>query len=140
VKPKGFIRKTKQREVILEVLRNTKTHPTADWIYNEVRKKMPHVSLGTIYRNLKTLSEHGEIQELAFGSTQSHFDANAVNHYHFVCEKCGAIEDIDLDLISGLEERVAEKTGNKVFSHRLEFYGICADCAEDEDSSMPQAN
>ena len=65
MKPKGFVRRTRQREVILEVLRGTKSHPTADWVYQEVRKEMPQVSLGTIYRNLKTLSEHGEIQELA---------------------------------------------------------------------------
>ena len=81
MKPKGFVRRTRQREVILEVLRGTDCHPTADWVYQEVRKEMPHVSLGTIYRNLKTLSEHGEIQELAFGSTHSRFDARVFDSW-----------------------------------------------------------
>ena len=128
VKPKGFVRRTRQREIILEVLRGTDCHPTADWVYQEVRKEMPHVSLGTIYRNLKTLSEHGEIQELAFGSTHSRFDAKAHSHYHFVCESCGAIDDLDMDTMEELEERVERLGGYHVKSHRLEFYGLCPDC------------
>ncbi|HHT43218.1 MAG TPA: transcriptional repressor [Firmicutes bacterium] len=136
MKPKGFVRRTRQREVILEVLRGTKSHPTADWVYQEVRKEMPQVSLGTIYRNLKTLSEHGEIQELAFGSTHSRFDANKDMHYHFVCEQCGMIEDLDIPPVEGLDDQV-EQLGFKVTSHRLEFYGSCPKCAEE---SMGKAN
>lgn len=129
MKPKGFVRRTRQREAILEVLRGTKSHPTADWVYQEVRKEMPHVSLGTIYRNLKTLSEHGEIQELAFGSTHSRFDANPHSHYHFVCEHCGVIKDLDMPPMLELE-REAEKLGDYQISwHRLEFYGICPECS-----------
>lgn len=138
MKPKGFVRRTKQREVILEVLRGTKSHPTADWVYQEVRKEMPHVSLGTIYRNLKTLSEHGEIQELAFGSTHSRFDANADGHYHFVCENCGTIEDLDMPIMPELEEELKKYGDFKVSSHRLEFYGLCAECAQDK--SVGKAN
>ncbi len=129
LKPKGFVRKTKQREAILEVLKNTTSHPTADWVYQEVRKQMPQVSLGTIYRNLKVLSEHGEIQELCFGSAHSHFDANPDDHYHFVCEHCGAIEDLDLDVVTELDAKV-EECGYRVKTHRLEFYGLCPECAD----------
>ncbi len=135
MKPKGFVRKTKQREAILEVLRSTTSHPTADWVYQEVRKQMPQVSLGTIYRNLKVLSEHGEIQELCFGSAQAHFDADPDDHYHFVCERCGAIDDLDLEVVTKLETKVEEK-GYQVNSHRLEFYGLCPACgaeAKNED-------
>ena len=129
MKPKGFVRRTRQREAILEVLRGTKSHPTADWVYQEVRKEMPHVSLGTIYRNLRTLSEHGEIQELAYGSNHSRFDANPHSHYHFVCQSCGAIEDLDMPPMPELEGQV-ERLGNyKVLGHRLEFLGMCPDCA-----------
>lgn len=131
MKPKGFVRRTRQREVILEVLRGTDCHPTADWVYQEVRKEMPHVSLGTIYRNLKTLSEHGEIQELAFGSTHSRFDANAQGHYHFVCEGCGTIDDLDMGIVLELEEQVEKLGGYKVSSHRLEFYGLCPHCVQE---------
>lgn len=127
MKLKGFVRKTKQREAILEVLQKTTSHPTADWVYQEVRKQMPHVSLGTIYRNLKVLSEHDEIQELSFGSAHSHFDANPDDHYHFVCERCGAIEDLDMEVVTDLEKKV-EECGYRVTTHRLEFYGLCPEC------------
>lgn len=129
---KGFIRKTRQREVILHVLRSTKSHPTADWVYQEVRKEMPNVSLGTIYRNLKTLTEMGEALELSYGSTYSRFDGFADNHYHFVCERCGEVHDLDLPLVTNLCEQVAKETGAAVSDHRLEFYGVCATCQKAE--------
>lgn len=132
MKPKGFVRRTRQREAILEVLRGTTSHPTADWVYQEVRKEMPHVSLGTIYRNLRTLSEHGEIQELAYGSNHSRFDANAETHYHFVCESCGAVTDLEMSPMSELERKVEKLGDYKVTAHRLEFYGLCPDCVRDK--------
>ncbi len=134
-KQTGFVRKTKQREVILEVLRSTKSHPTADWVYQEVRKKMPNVSLGTIYRNLKTLTEMGEALELSYGSTYSRFDGNPENHYHFVCENCGSVIDLDIPVTDALEREVAEKTGHKAASHRLEFYGLCRDCQTNDSTN-----
>ena len=130
MKPKGFVRRTRQRDAILEVLRGTKSHPTADWVYQEVRKEMPHVSLGTIYRNLRTLSEHGDIQELAFGSAHSRFDANPHSHYHFVCEQCGTIQDLEMPSLPELDRRAEELLGCQVRSHRLEFYGLCPDCGQ----------
>lgn len=89
---------------------------------------MPSVSLGTIYRNLKTLTEMGEILELSYGSTYSRFDGNAHNHYHFVCEQCGKVIDIDMPELNDLETAVEKKTGARVNKHRLEFYGTCEDC------------
>lgn len=132
MKPKGFVRRTRQREIILDVLRGTTSHPTADWVYQEVRKEIPHVSLGTIYRNLKTLSENGEIQELAFGSTHSRFDANAHSHYHFVCEHCKTVDDLELESVAELEQRVEKLGGYSVSWHRLEFYGLCPECSQEK--------
>lgn len=129
---KGFLRKTKQREVILSVLRSTKSHPTADWVYQEVRKEMPNISLGTIYRNLKILTEMGEATELSYGSTYSRFDGNAEEHYHFVCESCDNVFDIDMPIIEELEREVEAKMGVKVSRHRLEFYGKCEECLAKE--------
>ncbi len=139
-KKTGFVRKTKQREVILNVLRSTKTHPTADWVYQEVRKHMPNVSLGTIYRNLKTLTEMGEALELSYGSTYSRFDGNAKNHYHFVCQECGEVVDLDIPLMAQLEASVADAADVKVTDHRLEFYGQCEHCLSIGDMQQNQAN
>ena len=120
---------TKQRKVILEVLKNTKCHPTADWIYDQVRNKMPNISLGTVYRNLKVLKEMGELMELDYGSTYSRFDGKPENHYHFVCNSCDEVIDLELPVEDGLNEKAQEKNNIKVVDHRLEFYGFCEKCS-----------
>lgn len=121
-------KKTKQKEAILKVLRNTRSHPSADWIYNEVRREIPNISLGTVYRNLKLLAQSGEILELDLCGTLSRFDARTDNHYHFRCEKCGQVFDLDEPVDRELDKRVARKTGFQVKYHRLEFRGLCSDC------------
>ncbi|HHV94768.1 MAG TPA: transcriptional repressor [Firmicutes bacterium] len=130
-KKRGFVRNTKQREVILSVLRRTDTHPTADWIYQEVRKELPNVSLGTIYRNLRILVESGEALELSFSSDCSRFDGNPENHYHFACTKCGNVYDLDMPVVDTLNSQAEKASGHRVMSHRLEFYGICKMCGGD---------
>ncbi len=125
---KKKIRMTKQKKIILDILRNTKCHPTADWIYQEARKKISDISLGTVYRNLRLLKEQGEILELNYGSTFSRYDGNSNNHYHFVCQRCGKVYDIDIDTIDYLENEVSNKLDVTVMNHRLEFYGLCKDC------------
>lgn len=126
---------TKQKRVILDVLQNTNTHPTADWIYQEARQVLPDISLGTVYRNLNLLKELGKIQELNYGSGQSRYDGNPSNHYHFVCEKCKKVLDLDLPLVDDLDKQLWKDYGLKVFRHRLEFYGLCQACQEEHKST-----
>ncbi len=121
-------RMTKQRKAILRVLKNTESHPTADWIYEQVKKEIPNISLGTVYRNLNVLSELGKIQILDYGSTYSRYDGNPKNHYHFRCEKCGRVYDINVDLFDDINKIVNEKTAFQVSEHRLEFTGLCPEC------------
>ncbi len=123
-------RMTRQKKLILEILRNTDTHPTADWIYEQARKQIPDISLGTVYRNLSNLKQAREIMELNYGSTFSRYDGNPSNHYHFVCDMCGRVYDLDLPLLEHLEEEVENRTGMQVTRHRLEFYGYCRDCRQ----------
>lgn len=132
---RGFLRKTKQREVILSVLRSTDTHPNADWIYEEVKQVLPNVSLGTIYRNLRILVESGEALELCYGSAASRFDGNPQNHYHFVCEKCENVYDLKVPVNDEVARRLSDVTGHLITDHRLEFYGICKDCKVYNDAS-----
>ncbi|MCJ7654682.1 MAG: transcriptional repressor [Dehalococcoidia bacterium] len=124
------MRRTKQREAILEVLRGTNSHPTADWVYNEVRKEIPNISLGTVYRNLRLLCQSGEILELDLCGALSRFDARQDNHYHFRCEKCGRVFDVDLPVDEEIDRRAAQKTGFDVSAHWLEFRGLCKNCQE----------
>lgn len=126
---------TKQRQAILNVLRSTTTHPTADWIYEEVRKIIPNISLGTVYRNLGILKEMGELMELDFGSTFSRYDGNPTNHYHFCCNQCGHVYDLELTPLFNLEEEAAKQSEHIIKHHRLEFYGICKTCQDQSTSN-----
>jgi Fur family peroxide stress response transcriptional regulator len=124
----SMLRKTKQREVILKVLRDTTSHPTADWIYNEARKEVPDISLGTVYRNLRLLRECGKIVGIDLGGTSTKFDGNSANHYHFRCEECRCVFDVDEPVDERINKRVARKTGFKISHHWLEFRGLCKEC------------
>jgi Fur family peroxide stress response transcriptional regulator len=121
-------RNTTQRETILRILSGTKSHPTADQIYDEVRKKIPNISKGTVYRNLKVLQELGQIRELNLNGTTSRFEVAHSNHYHFRCEDCGKVLDLDAPIYKELDRQVAERTGLKILYHQLEFRGLCHDC------------
>jgi Fur family transcriptional regulator, peroxide stress response regulator len=121
-------RDTKQREAILKVLSNTRSHPTADQIYDEVRKDIPKISKGTVYRNLQVLAEHGVISILNINGTQGRYEIKQQSHYHFRCEKCGRIVDLDEAIDKALDERIATKTGFTISHHQTEFRGLCKDC------------
>ena len=121
-------RKSKQKEAIFKVLKETSCHPTAEWVYERVRQEIPNISLGTVYRNLKLLKQGGEVSKLDLSGTLSRYDANTQNHYHFRCERCGYISDVDEAVSSEVNERLEQKTGFRVFYHRLEFRGFCTDC------------
>jgi Fe2+ or Zn2+ uptake regulation protein len=120
-------RKSKQKEAILRVIRGTLSHPSAEWVYEQVKQEIPAISLGTVYRNLRLLKEGGDISGLEAG-TLSRFDGNTNNHYHFRCDRCERIFDVDVPVNRKLNDKVAERTGFKVDSHRLEFHGLCKDC------------
>lgn len=124
-------RMTKQRKTILKVLKSTDSHPTADWIYEQVKKDIPNISLGTVYRNLNLLVEKGKINVINYANDQSHYDGNTENHYHFRCKKCGNVYDLDLNLFEKeIDKFVDNNTEFDVDTHRLEFYGICPDCQD----------
>lgn len=121
-------KRSRQRNRILELLRETGTHPTADWIYEHLKKEFPHLSMGTVYRNLNILIDQGLVRKIDFGSTFDRFDANIDPHYHFICEECGKIADLDLPIDENLNARVTEATSFSAMRHRIEFYGICDRC------------
>lgn len=120
-------RKSKQREAILRLLKGTTSHPTADWIYEQVRAEIPNISLGTVYRNLRLLKQEGKILELDLAGI-GRFDGNTQDHYHFRCERCGRIFNVDEPVHKEMDEEVAKRMGFKVFNHVLEFRGLCQDC------------
>ncbi len=126
-------RMTHQRSVILEELKRCHDHPKADEIYERVRERLPRVSMGTVYRNLDVLVSSGLIRKIGPDFTQMRFDGNTSEHYHVTCMECGRIEDMDIeqqdDPTSHLEAALGKLTKYGVFGHKLEFYGLCAECS-----------
>ncbi len=120
-------RMTVQKKLILETLKGVKTHPTADELYSLLKKKLPKISLGTVYRNLEQLSEKGIIKKLDSIDSQKRFDGDISPHYHIKCIKCGKVGDIHVSPIS-LPKEVVEHTDYKILNHDLELTGICSSC------------
>ncbi len=121
-------KRSRQREAILRVLCGTKLHPTADWVYEEVRKEIPNISLGTVYRNLAKLSEDNVIIKLGLGAGIEHFDGNPNPHYHVVCAECGAIEDIDAEPLAELNNWASKLFKGEIYKHSAVFFGKCERC------------
>lgn len=121
-------RNTPQRKVILEELRKTHSHPTATELYEIVRRRLPKISLGTVYRNLELLTEIGAIRKLEILGKEARFDGDMDRHYHVRCERCSRVDD----LVSAPPEQTIEETkdvnGWKILERRVEFVGICPEC------------
>jgi len=127
---------TLQRRVILEEVKRDHSHPTADVIYERVRKRLPRISMGTVYRNLDILATCGLIQKIEPGLTQMRFDGDTHDHYHLTCTRCGRIEDAPVEVSGGtletLENALGHLTKYGIFGHKLEFLGLCRECREKE--------
>jgi Fe2+ or Zn2+ uptake regulation protein len=120
-------RLTSQRKIILDYLKSVDTHPTTEEVYHAVKKKLPQISLGTVYRNLKKLRDSGKILELHGGFCgTAHYDGNINPHAHFICEECGKIFDIKKEL----KEVDKNVEVGKVKNYQIYLYGVCKKCSE----------
>lgn len=125
------MRITSQRQVILEELKKVKSHPTANEVFDMVRKRLPRIGLGTVYRNLDLLAAKGIIRKLEVGGEQKRFDGDTSQHYHVRCVKCDRVEDIFIDRHGELEKSAASYCNYKILDHHVEFSGICRSCQPD---------
>jgi Fur family ferric uptake transcriptional regulator len=123
-----MLRMTKQRSIILEELRKVSTHPTADELYAMVRKRLPRISLGTVYRNLEILSKAAVIRTLNLAGTPRRFDGCIEDHCHVRCTRCGEVEDIDITPPGHMDAQAARKSTYRVMGHHMEFAGMCPRC------------
>ncbi|MEW5806378.1 MAG: transcriptional repressor [Acidobacteriota bacterium] len=126
----NLFRETKQRKRIMEILSSTKSHPTADWVYLQLKKDFPNLSLSTIYRNLRILKQQKRILKLPFGHTFDRFDGNPVPHPHFVCQKCGRVFDLEILGLENLFKKAAREEDFKIKGFNLSLYGLCKACKE----------
>lgn len=122
------LKHSKQRDSIMEFLRERKDHPTADMVYMNVRQSFPNISLGTVYRNLTLLADIGEIARIRVGDGVDHFDADTSPHYHFICKECGSVIDLDMEDMAFINETAGKKFDGMIEGHITYFYGKCSNC------------
>jgi Fur family ferric uptake transcriptional regulator len=125
---KQNLKKSKQRDTILNTLCQLKTHPTAEELYDLVKERIPRLSLATVYRNLELLSEMGYVQKLDTGGRQKRFDGNPSNHPHIVCVICGKVADIEMQNDPVFFDAIIDKKGYDIIAQKIEFQGICPKC------------
>ncbi len=125
------MRKSHQRETILETIRGMHTHPTADEVYIEVKKKIPQISLGTVYRNLELLASMGEIKRLEVAGKKMRFDGGTRPHPHIICIRCGKIEDYPLSHFPEVREGFDPDTGYTIVECAINILGICPQCSRE---------
>ncbi len=124
---------SRKRQAIYELLMSTDTHPAADWIYNTLKPKYPDLSLGTVYRNLKVLEENHMVRSVAVVNGCERYDARMSQHSHFVCRRCGKVEDMfHKEDMSELLRCVTIAKDHDVESYNLIFYGHCSECLSAE--------
>lgn len=126
------LKHSKQRDMIKAFLMTRKDHPTADVVYMNVRQQNPNISLGTVYRNLTLLADIGEIQRLRLGDGVDHFDADTSEHYHFICNDCGRVIDLEMDSIESITDVAAKDFKGHVAGHITHFYGSCENCFKEK--------
>ena len=119
---------TPQRYAIYKFLKSTKTHPSAEMIYDNLKIDYPTMSLATVYKTMKTLIELGVVQQLNVGEDNFRFDANTDIHPHIVCLSCGRVDDIENADFGFLDKMAEECSSYQIDAHQVYFYGLCPDC------------
>ena len=119
-------RRSRQRDVILEELRRVRSHPTAQALYGAVRRRLPTISLGPVYRNLDLLADQGEIMRLPCPGGQTRFDGNTKEHHHLRCTRCGRVLDVESAIT--VRYNNTETDEYEITGHRIELFGLCARC------------
>ena len=120
-------RRTRQRRLVYEAVASTDVHPTAEWVYERVRREIPRVSLGTVYRNLRLLMADGKLKAWTRGRT-TRFDADMAVHDHFVCDACGLLLDVEQTPEALAAEKKLRARGHTIETRVLEYHGFCRDC------------
>ena len=121
----------KKRDAIMDYLRQSKAHPSAETIYTDLKAQIPDLAMGTVYRNLTLFKENGEIQSVATVKGVERFDGNPAPHVHFICSECDAVIDLDdMQVPESLSQLAAQCCGGSVEGCQLTFTGLCKKCNE----------
>ena len=127
-----MLKYSRQRESIKKFLMTRTDHPTAETIYENLRKEYPKISLGTVYRNLSLLTDIGEIQTISTGVGPDRFDGNAQPHYHFICKRCGRVLDLKMQGLEHINLLAQHEFSGSIEEHTVFFYGHCEECVKEK--------
>ena len=119
---------TRQREVVLQVIRDEPEHLTANEVFDKAKQLLPGISFATVYNSLRYLKEAGHIAEISFGNGASRFDSMTSRHDHAICTKCGKLVDMEIDLPEEIVNFAAEFSKFKLDSIELTLRGLCPEC------------
>ena len=126
---------SRKRQAVLDCLCGTTSHPTADWIYSQLKPLYHDLSLATVYRNLSQLKDAGLVRSVGIIDGQEHYDATVSQHPHVLCRSCGAIVDINgMDIPPELTAAAESASGFKISDAALLFSGICEKCADKQEN------
>lgn len=123
-----MIKYSRQRESIKNSLMQRYDHPTAETVYLDIKEEFPNISLGTVYRNLSLLADMGEIMKISTGIGPDRFDGNTEPHYHFFCNCCGKVIDLEMESIEHINVIAGAKFGGQIEGNFTHFFGKCPDC------------
>ena len=130
----------RKRDAILTCLRQTTVHPSAEWIFTQLKPEIPDLSMGTVYRNLTLFKEQGTIASVGTVKGVERFDGNTEPHVHFFCNECGAVLDlVGLSVPEELNLAAAAETGGQVGTCQLTFSGVCMDCLKSLNSKTEES-
>ena len=122
-------RLTPQRLAVLKILAADEGHPSVEQIYEQIKPDFPTTSLATVYKTVTLLKEMDKVLELGFNNGGNRYDGSKpYPHPHLICTQCGAVQDLEVDVLSDIPRQVAQDTGYRIVSHRLDFFGICQKC------------
>ena len=121
---------SRQREIILNTLKENVVHPTAEYLYGILHEKNPNISMATLYRNLNQLAEKGIIKKIDGLEAPSHFDHNTHEHFHFICDKCKKVFDVSVNIAPDVVERTQKETGFEVKGYDIALHGLCDTCKQ----------
>jgi Fe2+ or Zn2+ uptake regulation protein len=121
-------RATRQLAAVYQALQGDHSHPSADEVYQRVRRTLPRISLGTVYRNLQRLVAEGKIRMFLLGERLARYDPMIVEHDHFICQQCGRVEDILLERNRQVDLAPLRDKGFTITAHSLAIHGLCQKC------------
>ena len=124
----SHVRTTKQRQAILQAIRTSQAHLTADDIFQQVKKTQPNISLGTVYRNLELLTNSGELSKAVFSDGKARFEFAGAHHHHLICLSCGSTVDVPVCPVGQELTEFMRESNFLACHHHFEVYGYCAKC------------